>query len=124
MANSIIILPETDDETLCLAMRGVITKADHSAFMVEPLRERIEKHGFYNLVLVYEDDFEGYQPAAAQQSFNTISDLGPYARRIAFVNPTTRKLFQNNLMRVKLGQEIKNFNRDERAAAISWAKQE
>lgn len=123
MPDSLIILPETDDKTLCLAMKGAVTRADHYERLVQPMRDMIEKYGYYNLVLVYRDDFTGYEPDAAEQSFQTISQLGNYARRIAFVNPTQRKILQTTLLRAQLGQEVMNFNSDELADAIAWAKQ-
>jgi hypothetical protein len=123
MSNTVIILPETDDKTLCLAFTGAVTKADHYNNLVVPMTARIEQYGYYNLVIWYKDDFTGYMPEAADQSFISIRELGPHAHRIAYVNPTERKLFQTNLMRAKLGHEVKNFDTADLAAAIAWAKE-
>ncbi|MBU0800644.1 MAG: STAS/SEC14 domain-containing protein [Alphaproteobacteria bacterium] len=122
MGSTVIIMPESDDTTLCLAFTGGVTKEDHYNNLVLPMKERIEKFGYYNLLIWHKDDFNGYEPDAADQSFVSIRDLGPYARRIAYVNPSERKLFQTTLMRVKLGHEVKNFDTKDLAEAIAWAK--
>lgn len=123
MEPSVITLPESDDKTLCLAFTGIVTKDDHYNHLVRPMQDAIARHGYFNLVLWYKDDFKGLSPAAAGQSFISIADLGKYAHRLAYVNPTARKLFQNTLMRGQMGQATRNFNESELAEAIAWAKQ-
>jgi hypothetical protein len=119
---SMFILPETDDITLCLALTGVVTREDHQRCLVVPMRARIEKHGYFNLVQHFLPDFRGYTPDAADSSFQSIKDMGKFARRLAYVNPTARKLFQNNITRAMLGGEVRHFENDELAEAIAWAK--
>lgn len=123
MPDTVTILPETDDTTLCLTFSGAVTKEDHYNNLVVPMRAMIERHGYYNLAIHYTTDFKGFHPDAADQSFNSIREMGHYARRIAYINPTERKLFQTNLTRTLLGEsEVRNFEDHERAAAIAWAK--
>jgi len=122
--SSVTILPESDDFTLCLRFDGAVTKQDHYDNLVVPMRAMIEKHGYYNLLIFHAQTYQGYEPDAAEQSFNSINEMGKYARRIAYVNPTARKLFQTNLTRVLLGKEVKNFDTAELEAAIMWVKAE
>lgn len=122
VTSSITILPQSDEYTLCLLLRGVITRADHQANLAAPMRERIEKNGYYNLVLIYDPDFEGYTPDGADSSFQSIKEMGLKARRIAYVNPTARKLFQTKITRNMLGGDVRNFEKDDVEKAIAWAK--
>ena len=119
---SIVTLPETDSHTLCLRFQGVVTKKDHYDHLVVPMRAIVQQHGYYNLVLVFAPGFRGYQPDAAEQSFNSINELGRFSRRIAYVNPSPRKMFQTSLTRILLGKDVKNFSTEELAEAIAWAK--
>jgi hypothetical protein len=120
---SVITLPETDAQTLCLRFTGAVTKKDHYDYLVVPMRAIIEKYGYYNLVLVFDPTYQGYTPDAAEQSFNTINELGKFSRRIAYVNPSPRKMFQTSLTRILLGKDVRNFSTEELAEAIAWAKE-
>lgn len=120
---SVITLPETDTHTLCLRFDGAVTKKDHYDHLVVPMRAMVQKYGYYNLVLIYAPTFKGYQPDAAEQSFNSINELGKFSRRIAYVNPSPRKMFQTNLTRILLGKDVRNFGTEDVAKAISWAKE-
>ena len=122
MGSSVITLPETDEYTLCLRFTGVVMRQDHYDGLVAPMRAMIEKHGGYNLVIHYAPDFAGWAPDAADQSFQSINEMGRAAGRIAYVNPPERKLFQTKLTRTLLGADVRNFENDELAAAIAWAK--
>lgn len=122
MTGTVTILPETDEFTLCLRFEGAITKKDHYDGLVVPMRAMVEKNGYYNLVIFFSPTYQGYEPDAAEQSFNSINELGRFSRRIAYVNPSVRKMFQTNLTRVLLGKEVRNFASEDMAEAVAWAK--
>jgi hypothetical protein len=119
---SVILMPESDDRTVCVTFRGIVTLADHRANLFDQMQARIEKYGYYNLVLYFHPDFRGYTPEAADSGFRGIRDMGRSARRIAYVNPTPRKLFQTQMTRALLCEEVRNFDAEELAEAIAWAK--
>lgn len=121
-SSSVIILPETAGDFLCLAFTGVVTREDHLNGLVNPMKGLIQKYGQYCLLIHFRPDYKGYAPDAADQSFIAIREMGPFARRIGYVNPTERKLFQTQIMRGKLGQEVRNFDNEDLAAAIRWAR--
>ena len=123
MPDTVIILPQTDDRTLCLRYTGAVTKQDHYDGMVVPGLAIIERHGAYNLVIEYAPDYKGFRPDAADQSLRLIRDWGKYGRRIAYVNPSPRKMFMVKLARILFGKtEIRYFSTGELDAAIAWAK--
>lgn len=122
MAGSVVRLPESNDDTLCLRFDGAVTKKDHYDELVVPMRAMVQKHGYYNLLIFFSPTYKGYEPDAAEQSFNTINELGKFARRIAYVNPTARKIFQTNLTRILLGKDVRNFDTSDYAAAVAWLK--
>lgn len=119
---SVVIMPQSDDCTLCLSFVGAVTKQDHWDNLVVPMRAMVEKHGYYNLLIDFSESFKGYEPDAAEQSFKTINDLGKFSRRIAYVNPSARKMFQTNMTRVLLGKDVRNFDAHELDEAIAWVK--
>ena len=119
---SVVILPQSDEHTLCLSFVGAVTKQDHWDNLVVPMRAMVEKHGYYNLLIDFSESFKGYEPDAAEQSFKTINNLGKFSRRIAYVNPSARKMFQTNMTRVLLGKDVRNFDAHELDEAITWVK--
>jgi len=123
MPGSVIILPQTDDHTLCLRFTGVVTKEDHYQGMVAPGVAIIERQGVYNLVIEYAPDYKGFLTDAADQSFRLIRDWGTYGRRIAYVNPSARKIFMTKLASILFGKAtIRYFPAGKLDAAIAWAK--
>lgn len=123
MPGTVIILPQTDDCTLCLRFTGVVTKQDHYDGMVVPGMAIIERNGFYNLLIEYAPDYKGLTRDAADQRFRLINDWGKYGQRVAYVNPSPRLVFMTKLARVLLGRaDVRFFGTDELDDAIAWAK--
>lgn len=122
MKKTVLILPQSDDDTLCITVRGRVTLDDHTHGLRKQLEERIKRVGYYNLVMFYAPDFAGWEADAAAQSFTSIYELGRYARRIAFVNPPDSKIFQTKISRPLLSGEVEIFRLEDLDNAISWAK--
>lgn len=124
MPETVIILPQTDDRTLCLRYTGAVTKQEHYDGMVVPGLAIINRHGMYNLVIEYADDYKGFLTDAADQSFRLIRDWGKYGRRIAYVNPSPRKVFMTKLAMILFGNTtIRYFSAGQLDEAIAWAKE-
>lgn len=124
MPGTVIILPQTDEQTLCLRYTGVVTKQDHYDGMVVPGLAIIERNGYYNLLIEYGPDFKGFLPDAADQSFRLIRDWGKYGRRIAYINPSPRRMFMTKIVAILLGNSaIRNFSSDEFDEAVAWVKE-
>lgn len=121
--HSITILPESDDLTLCVRMQDLLCLEDHEAKLAGEIRKRIEKNGFLNLVIWYEDNHMFMDPATAEANMRGFIDMAPYARRTAYINPTERKLLQIKLFTPLYGGEVRIFPSEEKDQAILWAKQ-
>ena len=121
MKKTITILPETDATTLCLSMTGMVSAEDYMNFFDTPLRQMIDKNGFYNLFVSY-TNFEGWTPEAADLSFKCISTCGPKARKAAYVNPPDARMILMKTLQPILNAEVRYFNAGEDAEAIAWIK--
>lgn len=121
---TVILLPESDAYTVCVAFVGKITKDDHDSIMTAAVKDRIEKNGFLNLVIVYSDE-HAYEASAADANMRSIMAHARYIVRAAYVNPPKRKLFQTKMLRELYPDtaELKSFYAAERDDAIAWAKQ-
>jgi len=121
--SSVRVLPQTDDKTLCIEFSGLIRAEDHKRVLRTTLEKIIEKNGFYNLLIVYAQDFKGWEAGAADQSLRTIMDLAKYGRRRAMVNPPEKIVLMQKVSGDKLfGGETRYFNADQFDEALAWVK--
>ena len=121
MKKTISILPETDATTLCLSMTGLVTANDYMNFFDGPLRQMIDKNGFYSLFITY-DGFEGWTPEAADLSFKCIASCGPKARKAAYVNPPDSRMILMKTLQPIMTAEVRYFNAGEDQDALHWIK--
>ncbi len=120
--NEIVILPDSDDETLCVRLKGVVAKGEFEIRFLEPLTQRAGQGKKYNLLIHYDESFEGWEKDAAEISFQSIIDYGATARKLAYVNPPDSKLLQIKMARPLFGGEIRFFDEGELDQAIHWVK--
>lgn len=122
MAATVKILPETDETTLCVALHGYVSATDYAEFFDSPLRSIQRVNGFYNLVIVHEADFQGWEPGAADLSFRAIASLGHTVRRAAYVNAPDSRMLMMKMMQPILNADIRFFETEQQQEAIAWAK--
>jgi hypothetical protein len=121
MTRTVKILPETSNTTLCLALTGTVTKDDYLEFFDKPLRDILDKNGFYNLYVDYVD-FEGWSPEAADLSLKCLTACGPKARKAAYVNPPGKRVLLMKTLEPILKAEVRYFNAGEENEALSWIR--
>ncbi|HTK85866.1 MAG TPA: STAS/SEC14 domain-containing protein [Patescibacteria group bacterium] len=120
---SVRVLPQTDDQTLCVEMSGLIRAEDHKRAFYDNLEKIIAKNGFYDLLIVHAPDFKGWEAGAADQSLRTIMELAKYGRRRAMVNPPEKIVLMQKVSGDKLfGGETRYFNVDQFDEALAWVK--
>lgn len=117
------VLPQTDDQTLCVELSGLVRAEDHKRVLRANLEKVIQRNGFYNLLILYAPDFKGWEAGAADQSLRTIMDLAKYGRRRAMVNPTEKIVLMQKVSGEALfGGETRYFNADQFDKALAWVK--
>jgi hypothetical protein len=121
-ASTVLLLPQTDDHTVCVELKGLVRAEDHLKNLRQQLEKRIAKYGWYNLLIVFGPEFEGWEPEAADISFKSIIDLGQKAHKLAYVNPSEKKVLQHKLSGDLFGGEVRFFNADARGEAVEWVK--
>jgi len=122
MSTTIIVMPESDDVTLCLTLTGIITKDDHRRNLYNELDRRIKKFGTFNLLIFFSKDFQGWQEDAAGSSMGSIIEQAKYGRKIAYVNAPEKKVLQTKLSKPLFTGDVRFFNEADLLAATDWVK--
>lgn len=120
MDRSVIVLPGTQGDILCIAFRDYVRLAEYQPDFYDRMKRVVDEYGHYRLLVHYRTDFKGWEKDAAALSFQSISEMGKFARRIAYVNPPERKIFQTKLQESMLGDEVRIFNEEEYDEALAW----
>jgi hypothetical protein len=120
--SNIVILPESDERTLCVSLRGVVALEEYEEFLYKPLQEVAAKDRKYGLLIHYAKGYKGCSREAADKSFKSIIEYGKNARKLAYVNPPESKIFQVKMAKPLLGGEIRFFEDSELDEALQWVK--
>lgn len=114
------ILPETNDTTLFIRLRGTVTEEDYMENFDKPVKEIAYGQGMYNLCVIHDESFKGWSEGAAYHSFECISEIGARARRLSYVNaPDSRRLLMKMLSPI-VQAERRYFDAEEEEEAIAW----
>lgn len=119
---SIRVLPETDENTLCVELSGLIKREDHARNVYARLEEMVKSKGRFNLLVHFTPSYKGWEEDAAALSLQSIVDFGKFAHRLAYINPPEKKIFQNKIMAPLLGGESRYFDEGRKAEAMAWVK--
>lgn len=117
---TVTILPETTDTALFLHLRGTITREDYLEFFDGPVKEIADRNGFYNLYVYHDPDFIGWNEDAASLSFKCISEYGPRARCLAYVNPPDSRRLLMRMLQPIMHAELRFYEDSEQDEAKMW----
>lgn len=120
MPETIIVLPESVEATLCLRLTGTITAEDFTRNFGDPVYKMADTYGYYNLYVYYDPDFEGWSREAADLSFKCISQCSPKARRLAYVNAPDSRMLMMKMLSPIMHAEIKYFEESDKEEALQW----
>lgn len=118
---NVTILPESDDVLACVRYSNVITMEDYEPFIAK-LKENLARSGKLKILVIYDDNFQGWEMDAADSNFRSILEYAPEASKIAYVNPPENKILQMRLSSPLLKGEIRFFSKDEEAKAFEWIR--
>lgn len=120
MEKTITILPQTSGATLCLRLTGDITADDFSAYFDAPIKEIVPVHGYYNLYVFYDENFQSWTKEAADLSFKCISTFSPKARRLAYINAPDSRMLLMKMLEPIMQAEIRYFDIGQQQEAMDW----
>ena len=119
---TITILPESDEQTLCLEVSGYVTREEHQEKLVAGLQHILDRHNTFNLLINYNAGYKGWEETAADSSIQSIIDFGKKARKLAYVNPPEKKIMQMKMTPDLFSGEVRFFAPYELNKAIAWIK--
>lgn len=120
MNETIIVLPETHEATLCLRLTGMVTPEDFTEHFGNRVQQIAEKYNRYNLFVFYDEHFEGWSREAADLSFKNIAQFSPKARRLAYINAPDSRMLMMKMLQPIMHAEIRYFDLSEKEQAMNW----
>ncbi len=111
-------------DVICFELDGYVTHADHTKFLVEPLRETVKTQGRYRVLMIYKPTFEGWEPEAAQDNMDIVLEFMPFCDRAAYVNPPKKKILQMKITEPLINFDIRYFESGQTDEALAWLKQD
>lgn len=115
------ILPESSDNTLCVRIEGVAREEDSGLFY-KAFRERVEKNGYCNVCVIYDEGFQGWTEEAADNSLKNVIAIAPYVRKVALVNPPDSRRLMVTLLKPMGAAEVRYYDLGEEQQAFTWIK--
>lgn len=117
-----ILLPETDDTTLCVGFDSFVTAENFTEVFKTNFIPRFEKNGFCNVYLRFAESFQGWTDDGAETSLKFIMANLSSARKLAHVNaPDSRRLLVSMLQPMS-PVEVRYFELGEEQEALAWVK--
>jgi hypothetical protein len=123
-SRTVQILPETQDNILCVSYSGIVNADDYERVLQPALKAALAASGTFRLLIHYAPGFKGWEPEAAAANFRNINDVNPTAERMAFVNPPERKVLQLSLQKFMWKGQVRLFDQAELDNALGWIKEE
>lgn len=120
---SVVIMPESNETTLCVSLNGQVTATDFDHYYHQEIKKRVEKNGYFNMVVYYDPDFKGWDLDAAELNLKSIFELGGKPHKLAYVNPPKRKILLMKMAEPLLEGELRYFEDGQYEDAVQWAKE-
>ena len=122
MTQTVFILPESTETTLCVRYTGMVDAENYNTHHHRHLLERHTRQGWFNSVVYYDDNFEGWTPDGAEANFKSMCEMAPHARKLAYVNPRERKVFLMKVLASHFAEgEIRYYESSQYDEAVKWA---
>ncbi|MDB5491020.1 MAG: hypothetical protein JWO78_869 [Micavibrio sp.] len=120
---SVVILPESNQTTLCLQLHDQVTADDFDHYYHQEIKKRIAANGYFNMIVTYSADYKGWEPDAADLNLKSILELGNKPHKLAYVNPPKRKILLMKMAEPLLKGEIRYFEEGQYEDALKWIKE-
>ncbi|MBU0858971.1 MAG: STAS/SEC14 domain-containing protein [Alphaproteobacteria bacterium] len=124
MSTTVILLPETRDNIICLRLRGTVTAPDYKDVFAAVVEDVCARYDWYNIYVDHDSSFRGWEPEAADLSFRCISTYGGKARRMAYTNPPDSLHLLMKMLEPLHTCETRFFDAGEEAVALAWVHQD
>ena len=119
---SVVLMPESEHNTLCLALQGTVKYEDYAAIFRGQIEETLRENDNFNILIYYSPAFQGWERDAADMSLQTIIDYGSKIHKLAHVNPPEKRVLMQKLAPTLFSGESKNFTGEELDSALNWIK--
>lgn len=120
MSETIFILPQSNDTTLCVRLSGMIDAAEYDRKFAAAIEKMAAAPTPFNLLVIYDETFEGWSREAADSSFKNFSQYSPKARKLAYVNAPEARILMMKMMQPITKAQVRYFAPDALDEALAW----
>lgn len=113
------VMPETTDRVICIKVDRPISVEGYEQNFLPLVHKMIEQHGELR-ILVYYDDFKGWEYEAAKNDMVTFATFGNVIKKIALVAPPESEVFRRSIKMENNKGEFQFYNKSEFNQALEW----
>ena len=123
MTETITVLPQSNERSLCVRLSGMIDSAEYLEKFASAVERMAATNKDFDLLVFYDEQFKGWSREAADLSFKNFSQFSPKARRLAYVNAPQARVLMMKMMQPITEADVRYFERDELDDALSWIRE-
>ncbi len=120
MSETITILPQSNDAVLCARLTGMVSASEYAEKFGAVVEKMASKHQNFNLLVFYDEGFEGWSLEAADLSFKNFSQFSPQAHKLAYVNAPETRMLMMKMLKPMTNAQIRYFDKNALAQALEW----
>ncbi len=120
MSDTITILPQSTDTVLCIQLTGMVSADEYETKFGAAVEAMATNHKHFNLLVFYDERFEGWSLEAADLSFKNFSQFSPQARKLAYVNAPEARILMMKMMKPMTDAQVRYFDINALNEALGW----
>ena len=120
---TVIPLSNCPAHAVCVTMTSLVNKHDHKKYFRDDIARLYDKQGWIAVLIIFDQNFIGWDPEGAEASWQSILEFGPKDRRVAYINPPDKRVLLHKLSEAIFRGEVKFFQTGEEQAALEWIKE-
>ena len=120
MSETITILPQSNDTALCVRLTGMVSASEYAEKFGAAVEKMASEHQNFNLLVFYDEGFQGWSLEAADLSFKNFSQFSPQARKLAYVNAPETRMLMMKMLKPMTDAQIRYFAKNALVEALEW----
>lgn len=123
MNETITILPQSNDTVLCVRLTGMVSATEYAEKFGAVVEKMAKNYKNFNLLVFYDEAFEGWSLEAADLSFKNFSQFSPHAHKLAYVNAPESRMLMMKMLKPITNAQVRYFDKNALVEALEWVRE-